>query len=69
MLALLRLLAAAGATANWIIIFIAAIVVVFVGYLGIALYATLRAVDPGQRQVLYQVFSDLLGWFDVWRRQ
>jgi uncharacterized membrane protein len=69
MLVLLRLLAAAGATASWIFVFIAVIIAVFVLYLGIALYATLHASDADQRQVRYQVFRDLLHWFDRGRRK
>jgi hypothetical protein len=69
MLELLRLLADVGAAANWIAIFLAAIIAVFVLYLGIALYAVLRASDKDQREVRYRVFRDLLHWFDRRRRQ
>ena len=61
--ALLRLSAEFGPMASWFLIFIAAVVAVFLAYVGIALWALLRATDPEQRQVRYQVFSDLLGLF------
>jgi len=64
MLELLRLLADIGAAANWIAIFLAAVIAAFVLYLGIALYAVLRASDKEQREVRYKVFRDLLHWFD-----
>jgi hypothetical protein len=69
MLELLRLLAEVGAAANWIIVFIAAIIAVFVGYIGIAMCATLRACDADQRKIRYQVFRDLLRPFDRGRRR
>lgn len=69
MIELLRLLAKAGAAANWIVIFTAVIIAVFVGYIGIAMCATLRARDADQRKIRYQVFRDLLRAFDRgWRR-
>jgi hypothetical protein len=60
---LLRLLAENCPGIIWVFIFIAAIVTVFVAYIGIALWATLRARDAGQRQVRYQVLHDLLDLF------
>ncbi len=69
MLELLRLLAAVGTAANWIAIFFAAIIAVFVLYLGIALYAVLRASDKEQWERRYKVFRDLLHWFDRGRRR
>ena len=60
---LLRLLAEIGPGVIWVFIFIAAIVAVFVIYIGIALWATLRAKDPAQQKVRYQVFHDLLNLF------
>jgi hypothetical protein len=59
----LRLLAVVGPAANWIVVFIAALVAVLVLYLGIALWATLCAQDPEQQRVRYQVFRDLLELF------
>lgn len=56
----LRLADEAGPTADWILIFLAAIVIVFVFYVGIAMRAVLRASDRDQRQVRYQIFRDLL---------
>jgi hypothetical protein len=66
---LLRMSAELGPVANWIAIFIAAVIAVFVLYLGIALHAVLRASDKEQREVRYQVFRDLLHWFDRGRRR
>lgn len=60
---LLRLLAELGPAAMWLAIFIAAVVAIFVLYLGIALFAVLRATDPDQRKVRYRVFRDLLNLF------
>lgn len=62
---LFRLMAALGPQFIWVFIFIAAIVVVFVLYVGVALWATLRAKDAEQRKVRYQIFRDLL---DLFRR-
>jgi hypothetical protein len=62
---LLRLLADAGHGASWIVMFFAAVIAVFVLYVGIAIWATLHAVDPDQRKVRYQIFRDLL---DLFRR-
>ena len=60
---LLRTLAELGPTARWLAIFFAAVVVVFVLYVGIALHAVLSATDAEQRKVRYEVFKDLLGLF------
>jgi hypothetical protein len=47
MLELLRLLAEVGTAANWIAIFIAAVIAVFLLYLGIALRARATRPRPG----------------------
>jgi hypothetical protein len=60
---LLRVLADLGPAAAWIAAFLAAITAVFVLYIGIAIWATLRALDPEQRKVRYQIFRDLLDLF------
>jgi hypothetical protein len=60
---LLRTLAELGPTARWLAIFFAAVVAVFVLYVGIALHAVLSATDAEQRKVRYEVFKDLLGLF------
>jgi hypothetical protein len=60
---LLRMLAEVGPRAIWLVIFFAAVVAVFVAYVGVALWATLRASDPEQQKLRYQVFRDLLGLF------
>jgi hypothetical protein len=65
---LLRLLAEVGAAANWIAIFIAAVIAVFVLYLGIALRAVLRAPNKELGEIYLQAFRALLGWFDRGRR-
>jgi hypothetical protein len=68
-LELLRLLAEVGAAANWIAIFIAAIIAVFMGYIGIAMYATLSATDPKQQKIRHEIFQDLLKIFVRGRRR
>lgn len=60
-----RLMAALGPQMTWVLYFIAAIVAVFVLYIGIAIRATLRSRDPGEREIRYQIFRDLL---DLFRR-
>jgi hypothetical protein len=60
---LLRTLAELGPTARWLAIFFAAVVAVFVLYVGIALHAVLSATDEEQRKVRYEVFKELLGLF------
>lgn len=60
---LLRTLAELGPTARWLAIFFAAVVAVFMLYVGIALHAVLSATDAEQRKVRYEVFKDLLGLF------
>jgi hypothetical protein len=60
---LLRTLAELGPTARWLAIFFAAVVAVFVVYVGIALHAVLSATDAEQRKVRYEVFKDLLGLY------
>lgn len=60
---LLRVSAAVGPSATWIAKFCAVVMAVFVLYVGIAIWATLRAADPEQRKVRYQIFRDLLDLF------
>jgi hypothetical protein len=60
---LLRLLAEAGPKAAWLAVYFACLIGVFVLYLGIAMWSTLRARDPGQQQIRYQVFRDLRDLF------
>ena len=62
---LIHLAAAVGPSASWIAEFCAAVVAVFVLYVGIAIWATFHAPDDQQRQVCYQIFRDLL---DLFRR-
>jgi hypothetical protein len=66
---LFRLLAELGPMAFWIIIFFDGLAGVFVLYVGIAMRATLRARDPEQQQVRYQIFRDLLQLFLCGRDQ
>jgi hypothetical protein len=54
-----------GPQVIWVFIFIAAIVAVFVLYVGIALWVTLCAKDPRKQKISYQAFHDLL---DLFRR-
>jgi hypothetical protein len=64
--AMLRVLAEVGPGATWIMVFLAAIIAVFALYVGIALLATLRAVDDKQQEICHQVLRDLL---DLFRRR
>lgn len=66
---LLRVGAELGPVATWLAIFFAAVIGVFVLYVGIALHAVLHASDEPQRQVRYQIFRDLLNLFDRRKRQ
>jgi hypothetical protein len=56
-------LAELGPTVRWLAIFFAAVVAVFVLYVGVALRAVLSATDEEQRKVRLEVFKDLLGLF------
>jgi hypothetical protein len=58
-----RLLAEVGAAANLIVIFLTAVIAVFVAYIGIAMWATLRAHDAKEQEVRYNVFQSLLRLF------
>ena len=49
--ALLQALTGLGPAAIWLVIFLAAIIAVFVLYIGIALRAVLRAQDEAQRVI------------------
>lgn len=60
---LLRAFAETAPETIWVVVFFAVVVAVFVAYVGIALWATLRASDSEQRKIRYQVFRDLLGLF------
>jgi hypothetical protein len=64
----LRLMAEVGPQVTWVSIFIAAVVAVFVLYVGIALWVTLHAKDPRKQKISYQVFHDLLDLFRRGRR-
>jgi hypothetical protein len=66
---LLRMATELGPAVTLFAIFFAAVITVFVVYVGIALRAVLRATDQEQRQVLYEVFRDLLDLFRPKRRQ
>jgi hypothetical protein len=57
---LLRMLTEFGPMASWFAMFFAAVIAVFVLYIGIALRAVLRAPDP---EIHYQAFRDLLELF------
>lgn len=69
---LLRASAEVGPSAIWITKFCAAVVAAFVLYVGIAIWATLRAPNSDQQQVCYQILHDLLDIFrdflDLFRR-
>jgi len=63
LLFLLHLLVEIGSAAIWVVIFFAFVVAVFVAFVGIAMWATLRAKDPEQQNIRYKMFRDLLGLF------
>ena len=63
--AILRLAAEAGPGATWIVILLMAVVVTFVLYIGIAMVMAIRAKDPEQSKICYQIFHDLVGLFDA----
>ena len=52
-------LAEVGHEAGWLVVYVACLVGAFVLYTGIAMWLTLRARDPEQQKVRYQVFRDL----------
>jgi hypothetical protein len=58
-----RLLAEVGAAANLTAIFFTVVIAVFVAYIGIAMWATLRTHDAKEQEVRYQVFQSLLQIF------
>jgi hypothetical protein len=66
---LLRLLAEMGPGVIWVFIFIAAVVTVFVVYVGIALLAALFAHDIGQQEARRKILRDLLDLFGRRRRK
>jgi hypothetical protein len=64
--ALVRLMAELGLVASWLAIFFAAVIAVFVLYVGITLWAILRPGDLEHQILRYQVLRDLL---DLFRRR
>jgi hypothetical protein len=66
---LLRMSAELGPVATWLAIFFAAVIAVFVLYIGIALHVVLHTPDEPQQQVRYQIFRDLLSLFDRRKQQ
>jgi len=62
----LRQLVEMGPVAGWVLVFAAAVVAVFVLYVGVAMVATLATRTPRKTKVRYQVFTDLL---DLFRRR
>lgn len=60
---LVRAVTDLGPDALWVAMFCAVIVAVFVLYIGIAMWATIRAPDPQAQNVRYQIFSALLEVF------
>jgi len=61
--AMLRVLAAVGPGATLFMEFLAAIIAVFALYVGVALFATLRADDDKHQEICHQVLRDLLELF------
>ena len=65
----IRLLESAGPMIGWISVFAAVVVMVFVLFVGVALWAVLRPSSDEQQKVRYQVFRDLLDLFRPRRDQ
>ena len=61
-------MAVLGPQVMWVFIFMAAIVTVFVLFVGIALLVTLITKDPRKQKISYQAFRDLLDLFRRGRR-
>jgi len=55
-----RLLATAGAVASWFSIFVAAVIALFVIYIGIAMAAALLASDARQQRIRLKILQSLL---------
>lgn len=67
---MVRVLADIGPAAIWLGGSTLGLLVALVAYIGIAMYATLRASDAEQRTIRYRMFCDLLGLVrDIFRRQ
>jgi hypothetical protein len=60
---LLRIVTEVGPGVSWFLVYFAAVLAVFVIYIGIALVATLSATDEQQQRVRHEVFRDLLALF------
>jgi hypothetical protein len=56
-------MAAIGPGVAWVLIFMAAVVAVFVLYVGIALLAALFAQEPGPQEARSKILRDLLNLF------
>ena len=69
MCVVLSVLTKVGPTAAWLTSFIAAVIAVFVLYIGIALWAVLRPCDRHERDIRYRVFRDLLDLFGHRKRR
>ena len=64
MVGLLRqMLAEVGPVTAWVAGFTAAVIAVFALYVGIAMWAALRAADEQQAEVRYRIFRDMLQLF------
>jgi hypothetical protein len=62
---LLRASAEVGPVATSVALIFSLVITVLLVYVGIAMRAVLRASDPKEREIRYQMFRDLL---DVFRR-
>jgi len=60
-----RLVAEVGPAANWIMIVLTAVVAVFLLYIGIALWATLRETDPGRQKIAIRSSATCWSHFSV----
>lgn len=62
------LLTEIGPAAAWAAAFVAGIIALFAGYLGVAMVATLRTTNQEYLKVRYRVFRDLLEIFHQRRK-
>jgi hypothetical protein len=60
---MLRVFAEIGTQAEWLLIFLAAIVGVFVLVCALAAFVAIFTTNPEQRQICYRIFRALLRFF------
>ena len=63
LIGMLRVFAEVGVQAEWLLMFLAAIVGVFVVLCAVAAFVAIFTTNPEQRQICYRVFRALLRFF------